>query len=137
MCIRDSIHTHPTGQARKDINQCSSFRKTYYQTGMAFKHKRIRATSIFMITSIYLSISLIHLTSGQCQGTTCTCVPLQPAQGGENRCCLSVGENQPSGTLVGNANYLTINEDANPERYYVVSSRLFSELASTLFNFFF
>ena len=78
---------------------------------MAFK---THAMSIF--TTLYLCVLLIHLTNGQCR-TDCPCVPPQPAPGGENRCCLSIRENLPSGSLVGNANDLALIADFMPVVY--------------------
>ena len=78
---------------------------------MAFK---THAMSLF--ATLYLGVLLIHLTNGQCR-TDCRCVPSQPAPIGENRCCLSIRENQPPGSLVGNANQLALIADFVPAIY--------------------
>ena len=69
-----------------------------------------------LLQLICSSTPIFHLANGQCR-TDCRCVPSQPAPGGENRCCLSIRENQPPGSLVGNANQLALIADFMPAMY--------------------
>ena len=81
------------------------------------RYSLARVMQILGLLQLFCSSTLIiHLANGQCR-TDCRCVPPQPAPGGENRCCLSIRENQPPGSLVGNANQLALIADFMPTVY--------------------
>ena len=96
--------------------------------------------ALTLFSTIYVGILLIQLASGQCdpEPRSCPCVPPDPAQVGiENRCCLSVRENLPPGSVIGNANDLAlIDAVRNRTTMYVaptdgLAGRLFSVNATT------
>lgn len=66
----------------------------------------------FLASVLYLGSLCVRLTSGECQGTSCPCVPREGPIGGtgvaENRCCFYIRENVPPGTVIGNANDLEV-----------------------------
>ena len=81
------------------------------------RYSLARVMRILSLLQLFCSSTLIfHLANGQCR-TDCWCVPPQPTPGGENRCCLSIRENQPPGSLVGNVNQLALIADFMPAVY--------------------
>ena len=77
-------------------------------------------------------VVLICTVNGQCT-QDCACVPRETSSNVENRCCLSVSENEPPGTVVGSANDLELVANANPAQYELqgTHSFLFNINAST------